>query len=206
MVRGMLCHVPESLTLAHLASVGFGAPEGLENTQKERDNPSRGQTKFGGCNLRKYWGFLKDKSNREVITWAVGSCAAVVGAGASVLNYLAPNDPPPAALPNKPVVASTPSAGSKCPDLSKVTLRPSGFVIEGSNERAIKLEEIVSLSKCELWIARNEIYARKGRLFANPALQAHFRGQDWYKPAQDVGNLTEIEAKNVHTIRVMESR
>ena len=38
------------------------------------------------------------------------------------------------------------------------------------------------MSNSELNMALNEIYARRGRIFTDPDLNAYFRSQDWYTP------------------------
>jgi hypothetical protein len=53
---------------------------------------------------------------------------------------------------------------------------------------------------------RNEIYARRGRVFQNRWLQKYFESFQWYKanPAFSEKLLTDIERKNIATIREYE--
>lgn len=68
------------------------------------------------------------------------------------------------------------------------------------------------LSDYELYIARNEIFARHGRTFANDDLANHFAQQSWYEPtvspeAFDEDALNAVEKKkNALTIRSVEER
>jgi len=56
----------------------------------------------------------------------------------------------------------------------------SGYVIEGSDSRYLTEEDLGVMSKGELRLARNEIYARHGRLFSAADLQDYFNSMDWY--------------------------
>lgn len=68
---------------------------------------------------------------------------------------------------------------------SFLRLSPDGFIIPDSDIRDITPQELHSLSAWELYIARNEIFARHGTIFNKPysvCLQNHFNKQQWYKP------------------------
>jgi len=58
----------------------------------------------------------------------------------------------------------------------------------------------------DLRVLRNELYARKGRVFKDKELQKYFTEQAWYKPNPDFKDemLTEKEYKNLAVIRVAE--
>jgi YARHG domain len=58
----------------------------------------------------------------------------------------------------------------------------------------------------DLRILRNEIYARRGRVFKDPKLQKYFESTDWYKPNPDFKDemLSEIEFKNLAAIKEAE--
>ncbi|MFN2502543.1 MAG: YARHG domain-containing protein [Pyrinomonadaceae bacterium] len=58
----------------------------------------------------------------------------------------------------------------------------------------------------DLRLLRNEIYARRGRIFKDKDLQKYFESQAWYKPNPDFKDdqLTEIEVKNLAKIREAE--
>jgi hypothetical protein len=58
----------------------------------------------------------------------------------------------------------------------------------------------------DLRILRNEIYARRGRVFKDPKLQKYFESTDWYKPNPDFKDemLGEIEFKNLAAIKEAE--
>ena len=54
------------------------------------------------------------------------------------------------------------------------------FLLPLSDQVYLTREDIEGLSAEELRIARNEIYARHGRLFRDEGLQAYFNSCDWY--------------------------
>lgn len=79
------------------------------------------------------------------------------------------------------------------------------YILSGSDSRYIKKSEVRSLSRKEMTLALNEIYARHGRQFNTAEIQEYFNGKSWYHgtiPAGsfDENSLTEIERANVNTI------
>ena len=68
-------------------------------------------------------------------------------------------------------------------------------------------EEMVSgLFVEDLRVLRNEIYARRGRVFKDAQLQKYFITQAWYQPNPEFKdeNLSEVEVKNLAVIREAE--
>lgn len=68
-------------------------------------------------------------------------------------------------------------------------------------------EDILSdLFTEDLRVLRNEIYARRGRIFKDAELQKYFAAQSWYQPNPDFKDeqLSEIEFKNLAAIRKAE--
>lgn len=85
----------------------------------------------------------------------------------------------------------------------------SDYILPESGSRIYTPEELSKLSSEELRIARNEIYARHGRIFDSPDLRSYFESKMWYKgtvPADsfDDGTLTDIERENVKLILAAE--
>ena len=61
-----------------------------------------------------------------------------------------------------------------------------------------------ALTPAQLRLARNEIYARRGRFFRDPALAEYFGRFAWYRPyAWDVP-LNAVEQANISLIGSME--
>lgn len=83
------------------------------------------------------------------------------------------------------------------------------YVMPDSAKRKLKKSDLKGLSKEELRIARNEIYARHGRMFDDKKLQKYFDSQSWYEgtvPASEFSEdvLSSVEKKNVAFIRQFE--
>ena len=83
------------------------------------------------------------------------------------------------------------------------------YVLPDSAKRKLKKSDLKGLSKEELRIARNEIYARHGRMFDDQKLQKYFDSQSWYEgtvPASEFSEdvLSSVEKKNVAFIRQFE--
>lgn len=83
------------------------------------------------------------------------------------------------------------------------------YVLPDSANRKLKKSDLKGLSKEELRIARNEIYARHGRMFDDKNLQKYFDSQSWYEgtvPASEFSEdvLSSVEKKNVAFIRQFE--
>lgn len=87
----------------------------------------------------------------------------------------------------------------------------SEYIIEDSDSRLLTEDELYYYSVDELKIARNEIYARHGRLFDDQELQNYFNSKSWYygtvTPADfNESYLSDIERKNANLIRELENQ
>lgn len=83
------------------------------------------------------------------------------------------------------------------------------YILPDSAKRKLKKSDLKGLSKEELRVARNEIYARHGRKFDDKKLQKYFDSQSWYEgtvPASEFSEdvLSSVEKKNVAFIRQFE--
>lgn len=83
------------------------------------------------------------------------------------------------------------------------------YLIADSNSRLITAQDLDLLSKEDVARARNEIYARHGRMFDSEELQTYFGSKSWYVPlytadlfSEDM--LNEIEKENAKFIRKYE--
>lgn len=70
----------------------------------------------------------------------------------------------------------------------------------------VKVEQLKDLSRRDLRILRNMVYARHGRSFKSVILQSYFDRMAWYKPdpAFNEKMLSEIDRRNVAIIRSVE--
>ena len=77
-----------------------------------------------------------------------------------------------------------------------------------ASNKTLQQQDLKNLSKYELTIMRNEIFARYGYIFNQGGdMDTYFRRTEWYNPRfTDVDNqLTEIEKKNINFIQNYES-
>jgi YARHG domain-containing protein len=63
---------------------------------------------------------------------------------------------------------------------------------------------VARLAPAQLRIARNEIYARRGRYFRDPELAAYFSRFGWYRPHTWDVPLNAVEQANVSLIASFE--
>lgn len=68
----------------------------------------------------------------------------------------------------------------------------SEYILPECDTRVYSREELQNLSKEQLRLARNEIYARHGRKFSADDLNAYFSSKSWYTPLYEGA---EIDAK-----------
>ena len=76
-----------------------------------------------------------------------------------------------------------------------------GFLFPDSHKVRITPGQLEGLSKKQLRIARNEIFARRGRHFKSADLQRHFGQFGWYRPRTWNPRLNRIEKANVNLIK-----
>lgn len=81
----------------------------------------------------------------------------------------------------------------------------NGFIFPDSDIRKLTSSDLRYLSKEQLKIARNEIYARHGHIFQTKDMQAYFAKQSWYREnPYFTGTLTDIESYNAELIKSRE--
>ncbi|MDO4476165.1 MAG: YARHG domain-containing protein [Lachnospiraceae bacterium] len=65
-------------------------------------------------------------------------------------------------------------------DYDSYTVDPDSYIFYDSDSRYLTEQELQALSLQELCYAKNEIYARHGRLFRSSELQGYFNQKNWY--------------------------
>lgn len=106
--------------------------------------------------------------------------------------------------------SSASSSASSASSSAASPATPSGdYVLAESSTRTYTKSELAKLSDYELFIARNEIYARHGRMFQSADLQKYFESKSWYKgttPASEFNEsvLSDTELANAALIRELE--
>lgn len=83
------------------------------------------------------------------------------------------------------------------------------YIFPNSDSEYLTESDLSSMSSEELRIARNEIYARYGRMFKDQALQNYFNSKSWYTPSirpEDFNEhwLNEYEKANAKLIKSFE--
>jgi transcriptional regulator with XRE-family HTH domain len=97
----------------------------------------------------------------------------------------------------------------------QLNLSADGFVLPNSDHKLLLLSDLETLTGWELYVARNEIYARHGRTFVKGSsicLQNHFdswsktsvREQGWYQKSINNIQLNDLEIRNAEIIRTYE--
>lgn len=84
------------------------------------------------------------------------------------------------------------------------------YILPESNTRELTRDDVKHLSKEQLRLARNEIFARHGMIFGVEDLDQYFSGKSWYEPtvpAEDFYTLVDmslIEEANINLIVAVE--
>ena len=91
-----------------------------------------------------------------------------------------------------------------------LALVASEYILPESDSRYLTAADLEGLSQRECCLARNEIYARRHRLFTHPELAAYFSAQSWYSGTIsgdrfDAGVFNEYERSNVFFIKQYET-
>lgn len=110
----------------------------------------------------------------------------------------------PTPLPATPTPAPTPSPTP--------TPKPaSEYLLPESNTRYLTEADLSGLTHEELCFARNEIFARHGRIFQTPEIAAYFNSKSWYHGTVSASNFStsvfnEYERANIALIKDYENK
>jgi hypothetical protein len=102
--------------------------------------------------------------------------------------------------------ATPPNAASPAipPEITARAKQHGGFIFPDSDQRLLGEQDLKGLSLLELRIARNEIFARRGRFFVDQILASYFSQFSWYHPRQVDVDLSALETTNVNSIELAE--
>ena len=148
-------------------------------------------------------GRLSKKSDDEM--------AAPVHTNAPVETAVPTQTPAPTATPT-PIPTPTP-VPTEAPEVDFLSPAPvpayGSFILLDSSSRYLTEADLEGLTWEQLTLARNEIFARHGRLFTKPELIAYFEAQPWYRGAIPASAFTSdmlssIERANIDLISRME--
>nr|WP_243186944.1 YARHG domain-containing protein [Clostridium muellerianum] len=81
------------------------------------------------------------------------------------------------------------------------------YILPYSNKKPITKNDLKGLSKKQLQLARNEIFARHGYVFGEP-FKSYFKSKSWYKEDRSFTGegkqLSALERHNIKTILIQE--
>lgn len=97
------------------------------------------------------------------------------------------------------------------PEILEPAVNVDDFILPYSNSKELTDIDLRNLTKDELRLARNEMYARYGRVFRDELLQEYFDSKSWYSNLQKLplGTepiLTDLELANITLIQEYEAR
>lgn len=146
---------------------------------------------------------------QPVMLIVVAGLLAAAVVGLVVTRQPAPAPAPtaePAAATSDPAPAATAPAPMPAPAPTPVPeARLGDFILPQSSAQPLTSADIADLDKAELRLARNEIYARHGRIFRSPDLAAHFSRYAWYRPVAAEVSLSPVEQRNVDLLQQAEA-
>lgn len=76
------------------------------------------------------------------------------------------------------------------------------YEIPVSSIMPLEKDHLVNLTNNELWIARNEIYARHGKIFKNEYLNSYFNSCSWYEAKEGKNEIDERELNEVEILNL----
>ncbi len=99
--------------------------------------------------------------------------------------------------------SSDDSSASDNAEAAEVAMEDSnGYILPDSDSRKLKKSDLAGMTAQQLSYAKNEIYARHGRVFKSSELQDYFNEKDWYEENDDFKDedLSKKEAENTKFI------
>ena len=137
---------------------------------------------------------------------SASSASAASGSAASASTSTSSNNEPTPEIVNEP-------APQQETNYTPAPAAPNNYyVLSDSSSYYYSYNELNSMSTYDLYLARNEIYARHGRMFNRSDLQDYFNSQSWYTPLyspatfDSMGNqLNDCELKNVKLMKQVEA-
>lgn len=113
----------------------------------------------------------------------------------------------PPTLPPTPAPTPTPTP---TPTPAPTSVLDADYILPESNTRLLTEADLSKLTHEQLCLARNEIFARHGRIFKTPQIAAYFNSKSWYKGTIAPENfnekvLNQYEWANISFIRDYEN-
>lgn len=89
------------------------------------------------------------------------------------------------------------SSQSSASSIDEAVNSPNGFILPESDSRYYSDSELNALTDYQLYLARNEVYARYGRGFKNQDLQEYFHNKNWYTVRYSPDSFDSIVTLNI---------
>ncbi len=80
---------------------------------------------------------------------------------------------------------------SLCDDAIENGVGTQNYILVGSDMRYVSKAELKDFTADQCRLARNELYARHGRMFDDDFLQEYFSSKDWYSPSISASDFKE---------------
>lgn len=108
-------------------------------------------------------------------------------------------------MPTQPITPPPQQPVTPTPTAVPQEVMEADYMIADSNTRYLTNSDLNALSEAQIRIARNEIYARHGRIFKSEDLAEYFASKSWYVPSVpadqfDNSCLNNIEVENLKFI------
>ena len=100
-----------------------------------------------------------------------------------------PSQTAPSASAPSTTAPSTSAPSQTAP--SQTAPQSEDYILPNSNSAYLTEADLAGLTKEELRIARNELYARHGRKFKDAALNEYFLSKSWYHPTVEADDFNE---------------
>lgn len=126
-------------------------------------------------------------------------------------------------LPTQPIIAETiagigmptaapaqmPTRAGAAPVPTYPVINNGDYILADSSSRLLTANDLTGFTKEQLRYARNEVYARHGRIFTDAALQEYFNTKAWYQGTISSASFTEsmlsqLEKDNIKYIQQVE--
>lgn len=111
-----------------------------------------------------------------------------------------------AAIVTQPAAVTTPPQTPVTPAIN-TNVAADAFIFP-SDTVLLTREQLSTLSKADISLIKNEIYARKGHVFTTTKYISYFSGKSWYTPTKTIywGEFTETEKANLRLLKEFENR
>lgn len=109
-----------------------------------------------------------------------------------------------AAEPTPTVAVADPQEQAAAPETQQTPDLSADYMFPDSSYRALTTADLSGLTHQQLGIARNEIFARHGYIFAESGYRAYFTSKSWYVGTTKNPVLSTLETQNVELIRSYE--